>query len=104
MSSRLTRRQSARLNPGPSPATTNSTANPSPAFSTVSSVGHETPPTSDDELPLVAAGASKHEFDAKPAPKRRASAKQVYVELEAPQRGKGKAQASLVPDTHAPAV
>ncbi|KAJ7762736.1 SNF2 family N-terminal domain-containing protein [Mycena maculata] len=99
---RLTR-QSARLNPVPSPATTttNSTANPSPAFSTVSSAGHETPPTSDDELPFAAtAGASKRQAvldTAKPAPKRRTSAKQVYVELEAPRRGKGKSQTPVSP-------
>lgn len=106
---RLTR-QSARLNPVPSPATTttNSSANPSPAFSIIeSSVGHDTPPTSDDELPLaVTREASKRQSvleeedsaaeDAKPAPKRRASTKQVYVEIETTRRGKGKAQVSLV--------
>ncbi|KAK7061245.1 ATP-dependent helicase rhp16 [Favolaschia claudopus] len=50
----MSRRQSARLNPGSSPATTVSTANPSPAFSTVSSAANDTPPTSDDELPTAA--------------------------------------------------
>ncbi|KAJ7122932.1 SNF2 family N-terminal domain-containing protein [Mycena epipterygia] len=105
---RLTR-QSSRLNPVPSPATTttNSTANPSPAFSTVeSSAGHDTPPTSDDELPLaVTQEASKRQSvlekedsgaeDAKPVPKRRAPTKKVFVEIETTRRGKGKAQASL---------
>ncbi|KAJ7163829.1 SNF2 family N-terminal domain-containing protein [Mycena crocata] len=87
----MSRRQSSRLNPVPSPATTatNSTANPSPAFSTVSdSAGHETPPTSDDELPLAVKA---------PAPKKRA---QVFVEIDsaprrskAPMKNKGKEKA-----------
>ncbi|KAJ7896017.1 DNA repair protein rad16 [Mycena olivaceomarginata] len=80
----MSRRQSSRLNPVPSPATTatNSTANPSPAFSTISSAGHETPPTSDDELPV-----------ATEKPSETAPAKQVYVEIKAT-RGKPKAQPS----------
>ncbi|KAJ7499427.1 SNF2 family N-terminal domain-containing protein [Mycena latifolia] len=78
---------------------------PLPAFSSVSSsAGHDTPPTSDDELPVATTGAQKRqpavkkeqsdaEEAAKLAPKRRALAKQVYVEIETTRREKGKAQA-----------
>ncbi|KAJ7727913.1 P-loop containing nucleoside triphosphate hydrolase protein [Mycena metata] len=107
---RLTR-SSSRLNAVPSPATTatNSTANTSPAFSTVSSVAHETPPTSEDELPLTVtqpkAASSKSQTklkkaqaspsDTSPAPKRRASGRQIYVEIETlPRAGKAKAEAT----------
>ncbi|KAJ7087303.1 DNA repair protein rad16 [Mycena belliarum] len=116
---RLTR-QSAKLNPVPSPATTtsNSTANPSPAVSTVSSsaAGHDTPPTSDDELPLAVPGASKRQAVAttaapgssaavKSVPQRRARAKQLYIgkqmyiEIQSTRRrGKGKAQLATSPE------
>jgi hypothetical protein len=105
----MSRRQSSRLNPVPSPATTatNSTANPSPAFSTISSAGHETPPTSDDELPVATEKPSKRQVveiensdmeSTHTAPKRgvRAPAKQVYVEIKAT-RGKPKAQVAPNP-------
>ncbi|KAJ7047850.1 SNF2 family N-terminal domain-containing protein [Mycena alexandri] len=111
---RLTR-NSSRLSAVPSPATTatNSSANPSPAFSTVSSAAHETPPTSDDELPLVVtkpkAASSKDKTtlkkaqespsDTSPVPKRRASGRKVYVQIEtlpSPRGGKAKAEASPV--------
>ncbi|KAJ7666512.1 hypothetical protein B0H17DRAFT_261134 [Mycena rosella] len=85
---RLTRQSAPKLIDSPSTTAANSTANSSPVFSTVSSsAGHDTPPTSDDELPVA--------DDPKPAPKRRASARQVYVEVET-RRGKGKTQAPVV--------
>ncbi|KAF7297296.1 ATP-dependent helicase rhp16 [Mycena indigotica] len=86
---RLTR-QSARLSAAQqSPATTtNSTANPSPAFSTISS--HETPPTSDDELPILLTKKRPLQQDEpeQPSRKRRAPAKQVFVEIVRPSRAK----------------
>ncbi|KAJ7283280.1 SNF2 family N-terminal domain-containing protein [Mycena rebaudengoi] len=108
---RLTR-GSARLAAAASPATpatTNST--PSTIFSAATSLaGHETPPTSDidDELPTklgpVTRKGSKRQVsfekddsdveEERPAPKRRALARQVFVELTTTTRDKKKSQVS----------